>query len=269
MNNVFGKSFEFDSISSDTYNVVLCSFDTVDISKDTGINYDIQSGDITPNRPVANYYNKKYNKPLEFQVEICKPCGSVNYFTTEEQKHIVRWITSPVDYRKFTILDNESDGYHDGIEYFAICTEYQEKVINDKIIGLYFSFQCNAPYGYYTEQITTFDTSVNTEITIDNYSDELEVDYYPIIELTAGQTGKVTIKNVAYPDNVMELSVKNGQTLIIDNNTCDITDNIGLFSYDTDTNLKWISLVPGNNTLTITGNATGEIRCRYPRKVGI
>ena len=59
MNNVFGKSFEFDSISSDTYNVVLCSFDTVDISKDTGINYDIQSGDITPNRPVANYYNKK------------------------------------------------------------------------------------------------------------------------------------------------------------------------------------------------------------------
>ena len=267
MNNVFGKSFEFDSISSDTYNVVLCSFDTVDISKDTGINYDIQSGDITPNRPVANYYNKKYNKPMEFQVEICKPCGSVNYFTTEEQRQIIRWITSPVDYRKFTVVSN--NGYHDGIEYFAICTEYQEKVVNDKIIGLYFSFQCNAPYGYYTEQITTFDTSANTEITIDNYSDELEIEYYPVIELTAGQTGTVTITNSAYPDKVMELSVKNGQTLIIDNNACDITDNIGLFSYDTDTNLKWISLVNGNNTLIITGTATGKIKCRYPRKVGI
>ena len=67
----------------------------------------------------------------------------------------------------------------------------------------------------------------------------------------------------------MELSVKNGQTLIIDNNACDITDNLGLFSYGTDTNLKWISLVSGNNVLTITGNATGEIKCRYPRKVGI
>ena len=269
MNNVFGKSFEFDGISSSDFNAVLCSFDTVDVSKDTGIVYDIQSGDITPHRPVANYYNKKYNKPLEFQIEICKPCDGTGHFTKEEQKHIVRWITSPVDYRKFTILDNESDGYHDGIEYFAICTEYQEKVINEKIIGLYFSFQCNAPYAFYKEQVTTFDTAISTEISIDNYSDELEIDYYPIIELTAGETGTVTITNSAYPDTCMELSVKNGQVLTIDNNACDITDNFGLFSYDTDTNLKWVCLISGENTLTITGTATGKIKCRYPRKVGI
>lgn len=269
--NVFGKSFEFNGILSDRYDVVLCSFNTVDNNRSNGISYKISKGNITENRPSPNFYGKSYGNVLEFQIEICKNCGTNDFFTTEEQKDIIRWITSPYDYRKFKIIDNNEDYYHSGIEYFCICTDYNETVINDHIGGMLFKFECNAPYGFYEEQITEFaaTTSTPSSVIVNNLSDELEEDYYPIIELESQETGDVTIVNSIYPDEIMELKVLNGQTLVIDNMESDISDNINMFNYNTDTNLCWLRLAPGENIITITGNVTGYIKCLYPRKAGI
>ena len=40
--NVFGKYFEYDGVSSDIYNVILCSFEEVGNTRETGINYDFK-----------------------------------------------------------------------------------------------------------------------------------------------------------------------------------------------------------------------------------
>lgn len=268
--DVFAKQIEFDGVNlMDEYGVTLASFDTPDSKRETGISYEINTSDITPYRPVANYYNKRYREPLKFNITFIKMCRDTNYFSMDEQRKIVRIITSPTDYRLLRILDYDDNSYHYGIEYDCICTDYQEVSINNQIVGLTFSFQCNAPYGYYNEVSTSFNTSSSTTITIDNYSDEREALYYPKIELKSSGTGSVVIKNEQTPDNDMQLEMYNGQTLYIDCGACDITDNIDMFKYSTDTNLKWLSLLPGDNNITITGNVSGKITCRYPRKVGI
>ena len=268
--DVFAKQIEFDGVNlMDEYGVTLASFDIPDSKRETGISYEINSSDITPYRPVANYYNKRYREPLKFNITFIKMCRDTNYFSMDEQRKIVRIITSPTDYRILRILDYDDNSYHYGIEYDCICTDYQEVSINNQIVGLTFSFQCNAPYGYYNEVSTSFNTSSSTTITIDNYSDEREALYYPKIELKSSDTGSVVIKNEQTPDNDMQLEVYNGQTLYIDCDACDISDDIEMFKYSTDTNLKWLSLLPGKNKITITGNVSGKITCRYPRKVGI
>lgn len=267
--NVFGKLFEFDGVSSDKYGVMLCSFETSNNTKETAISYNLNIGDITPNRPVANYYNKQYKQPLEFKITLSKICNENKRFSIEEQRKIIRWITSPVNFRKFKICDYNGNMYHYAIEYYCICIDYQEVIINDNLVGMIFSFQCNAPYGFYKEDITKFISTTSTSIIINNYSDEREMVYYPKIEVTGISTGDITICNNAIPDKIMELSLHNGQTLCIDNELCDITDNTNQFKYSTDTNLVWIGLLPGKNEITITGSAQGQFVCRYPRKVGI
>lgn len=267
--NVFGKYFEFDGISSDDYNITLLSFEEVDNERETGILYDLNVGEITPLRPIPNFYNKKYSKPLQFKITIAKACDTNQIFTIDEQRKIIRWLTSPIDYRRFRIMDFDDDFYHCGIEYFCICTNYQETVVNNLLVGMTFTFQCNAPYGFYKEEIIPFNVSSSTSITIENYSDERESVYYPSIIITGTATGTIIIHNNRMPKNDMELHICKGQTLYIDTNLCDINDDLGKFKYSTDTNLKWIGLLPGKNILTISGAATGEIHCRYPRKVGI
>lgn len=269
--NVFGKAFEFDGVSSETYNIILCSMESSDHNRSSAISYSILSGDITPNRPRPNLYNKKYNGVLEFKIEVCKQCVANVRFTTEEQQKLVRWFTSPYDYRKFKITDFEDSDYHTGVEYFCMCTNYGETVINDNILGMFFEFQCNAPYAFLEEEITEFTStsSASATFTIDNKSDELEEDYYPIIELTGTASGKVTITNSSYHNEVMELSILDGQTLYIDNEESDISDDMDMFEYSTDTNLVWLRLAPGNNIITIAGDCTGSVKCMYPRKVGI
>lgn len=242
-----------------------------DHTRSSAISYNILSGDITPNRPLPNLYNKKYNGVLEFKIEICKACATSEHFTAAEQQSIVRWLTSPYDYRKFKINDFKNRDYHKEIDYYCICTSYGETVINDSIIGMFFKFQCNAPYAFLEEEITEFTatSSAPATFTINNKSDELEEDYYPIVELTGTATGRVSIKNSIYPNETMDLSVLNGQTLYIDNGESDISDNLNQFEYSTGTNLVWLRLAPGNNIITVTGSCTGQVKCMYPRKVGI
>lgn len=268
--DVFAKQIEFDGVNlTEQYGVTLASFDMPNDKRETGISYEINSGDISYYRPVANYYNKRYREPLKFNITFIKMCRDTNYFSMDEQRKIVRIITSPTDYRLLRILDYDDSSYHYGIEYDCICTDYQEVHINNQIVGLTFSFQCDAPYGYYNEVSTSFNTSSSTTITIDNYSDEREALYYPKIEITSNSTGTVTIKNEQIPGNDMQLKVYNGQTLYIDCEDHSISDDIDMFNFSTDINLKWLSLLPGENKITIMGNVSGKITCRYPRKIGI
>lgn len=264
--NVFGKSFEYNGKSSTDYNVQLCSFDSADTDRETAISFGLLTGDITPDRHIPNYYAKKYNDTLEFSISLLKGCEENRPFTIQEQKEIVRWLTSPKDHKLFTVLDFDGEDYHADIEYYCLCTQYSEVVVNG-IAGLSFTFKCNAPFGFYPQQITTF--SSPTTVSIENYSDELYEDYYPVIELKSNATGEVTFVNSVYPDETLTLKCVAGQTLIVDNQLGNITDDFKLFDYSTDTNLIWLKLAPGDNNITITGDAEGKIRCRYIRKVGI
>lgn len=267
--NVHGRNFTYDGKNSADYGVILCTFETRNSLKETNITYKINRSDFTPYKSVSNIYSKSYEDVLTFDVGICKCNGAK--FSPDERREIVAWMTSPNSPALFTITDfttsDFSDNYHEDIEYFCNAVAYQEFVPTEAVRGLLFSMECNTSYGFSPEEKTPF--SENSTIIIFNSSDELQQDYYPIIELTGTANGIVKIKNDQFPNDVMELSVMNNQTLLIDNQYGIITDESGKFDFSKDTNLTWLRLAPGMNKIQISGNAKGFFRCRYIRKVGI
>lgn len=265
--NVYGKSFTYSGRNSNDFGVVLCSFETSDTMRDTAIDYTVNKSELTPNRSIANYYNHKFSDVMQFSVGVCKCQGDP--FTEAERREIVGWLTSSKGYQLFHVQDFPGNDYHQNIDYFATCVGYKEFTPNGAINGMSFDFECNAPYGFSPEEVTNFDITTTGTVTINNTSDEWNEDYYPILELEGKSTGTVNITNNVYPDTIMELKIKNGQRLLIDNQDGDITDNVGIFDYSTDTNLKWLRLKHGENVITISGNVKGCIKCRYIRKVGI
>lgn len=265
--NVYGRTFTYNGTNSSAYDVVLCSFERPDNITETAIKYTINKSEITPNKHIVNMYNRKYDDVLKFEIGICKPDGKP--FERVLRQEIVGWITSPNIPALLHVDDFDEDDYHLNIDYFCLCTGYKEFNISGKINGLIFEMECNAPFGFSTEEITKFDINGSGDVFITNTSDEWEHVYYPVLELVGKSTGLVTIVNNLFPDDIMELKIKNGQSLFVNNQNGDIYDNIGLFDYENDTNLKWLRLKHGENVISITGDVKGCIKCRYIRKVAI
>ena len=242
---------------------VLCSFESSDTTRETGIKLVTNKSTLTPFRNKANLYSVQYEDVLKFSVSIIKCSGEK--ISDYEYRELVEWLTSPVTYCPLTVIDFPDVSYHSEVIYYAVCTGYNEFVVDD-IYGLTFDFECNAPYGFSPTQIYKF--SGGTPIKINNLTEEFSIDIYPIVTINCKSTETVTIRNDQYPDEVIELKVLNGQVLTIDNEHGLIIDSIDMFDFE-DTNLEWLHLAPGINTITVSGNVTGTIEFQCVRKRGI
>lgn len=244
---------------------VLCSFDTLDVMKETYIKQSINRSEITPYRSRVNLYNSIYQEPLQFTMDIIKCNGTE--FTNDEYSDMIQWLTASSIYIPLQVTDFEGVTYHKNMEYMAKSTGFDEFIIGNKIIGLRFYFECDAPYGYSLKQEITF--TGGESIIINNQTDELSSDIYPVIKIDCFATEEVQIVNQVYSDQILKLKVLEAQSLIIDNESGLIEDNLSMFDFSTDTNLVWIKLAPGINTIDVTGNVNGVIQYRYIRKRGI
>lgn len=263
---LFAKKFSFGNqeLSSE---YALVAFNDPGTTKETALQITTNKSSITPYRPQVSLYGVQYEDVMKFEVSIIR-CDH-DSFTTDEIDNFYAWILAPTIYQTFTITDYPDTNYHQRIIYYAICTGHDEFRIGTQIKGLKFYFECDAPYGYAPVETANFTSASTTTITINNTSDETQIDYYPIINLKSNSTGEVTIKTDRYPDEIMKLQVLQSQELTIDNESGTITDNMDMFSFEDDFNLTWIHLAPGENKISITGNVTGSFECTYIRKRGV
>ena len=146
--DVFGKYYTFNGISSSKYNVMLCSFESSYLDRETGLNYETNRTDITVNKPTVQVYNKKYSDVLQFDITLIR--NNQEEFSAAERREIVSWMTSPDFPTLFTITDCEDDDvkYHENIEYFCVCVGCSEKFVNG-VVGLVFTNRNNEFYQYY------------------------------------------------------------------------------------------------------------------------
>lgn len=261
---LLAKSFNFNGKElPEKY--ILASPDEADMQRESTISRTTSYGNLTSYRPIPHYYSSTYSEVLKFDVFLLKEDRKL--LSQSEMDDLILWLDAPNDHCLFTITDYEGVSFHKGLEYFALPIGYNEFGVDNMTYGLIFHFECNAPFPFTRDHTYPFD-SKNT-VTIDNTSHETSDDIYPTIELTSNFTGEVSIKNTVYPEEIVKLNVLEGQKLTIDNLSGDITDNLNLFDYSKDTNLNWLHLAPGKNSITFTGNVSGTIKCKYVRKVGI
>ena len=259
---LLAKSINFNGTElSKDYAIV--SYGAMATQRDNVINQSTLRGNITPYRDVSHFYGLNHTEPLQFDLSLMR--RDEKPLTNTERDTLIHWLCGPHDFCKLTVTDWSFSDYHKDIEYFVVCTGYSEFSHNTKIWGYTFHFEANAPYGFTPEY--TYELS-GGKVEIENLSID-DTPYYPTIELDCTKEETVKIENTAVPGTILTLHVYKGQHLTIDCDMGDITDNIEMFDYGEDSNLTWIYLVPGTNTINVTGSVTGTITCQYPRKVGI
>ena len=140
--------------------------------------------------------------------------------------------------------------------------------------GVQFSFQNNSPYPkkHYSN---SYSITGEETITIDCQSDELEEYIYPVITVTEPkETAIVKIQSETDNGKTMTIRAYDRMPMTFDCRYCIPSDAAGIISYS-DLGWKdvgdiyWPRLVPGKNTLHVTGDA--EITISYDvvyKKVG-
>lgn len=261
---LLAKSFTYDGVEL-PLQYMLGTTDGVDTNKESYISRKTNKGEITPDRVTPHYYSSTYEDVLSFDVLIIKKDGSI--LNSTEIDDLILWLDKSDNYHLLTVTDYDGITYHSELEYFAMSKGFNEFGVGNLIYGLTFHFECNAPYAYSKEFSYPFVGGVPIEI--DNTSHE-QRPVYPIVELQSNVTGEITIKNLSFlPNEVQMLKVLQVQALKINNELGIIEDNMDVFDYSTDTNLVWICLTRGKNSLLVSGDVTGIIKCRYPKKRGI
>ena len=189
---IFGQSFTYNGISSDDYGIILCAVTQPD-SMPMGLKREVIKGEITSNRPVANWYNAKYSDTLSFEITITKPEDRA--FSREEVRDINAWLTGP---RTPTLLFFEDEAF-DPINYYGIFTDVTDTYGNG-IIMLTYTFTADSPYGWSNERefkCTSSSASSTTKFEIINDTDEFTDFVYPLFEIKSTPGTKITIENTS------------------------------------------------------------------------
>lgn len=265
---VYGKSFSYNGHTSTEMGVIMVSFGS-ETSDFSNLGYNISKSSLNSHRSKVQSHSKSYSDVLTFTISLVK--SNYQKFTTEEKRNVISWLTSPKTYRELEIVDEGNDNYHENITYYSICTGWQDMRPSPRMhYGLTFTFECNSPYGYGDLKTQSFISTSSTTLSVVVENDNLEDVIYPSFEILPRATAQIKIKNntVAGSEN-FTVQANNNDRLYIDMERGIITDYAETFHYSNGSNLLWTTLVNGRNNIVITGNCTGTMTWREPRKVGI
>lgn len=249
--------------------LILASFDADDAI--LGHERENIIGEPTISRPIANEYGTQYDS-LEINHGLIK--RDLTPFTSDEQRIVERWLTSPKLSQNLQFIDCQGTlipGIYHGK---FLSTEWHPA--HGGWAGVQFKFQNNTAYPT-IHFSNSYQIRGSGQITVQCETDELEEYIYPtitIIEPT--ETANVTITSITDNSNSMTVNARHELPMIFDCQHCIPRDGTtsGIFTYEdlgwTDVgNIYWLRLLPGENRLSVTGNANITIEFDYPfKKVG-
>lgn len=104
----YGKSFVYNGVSSERYNLILGGFKTVDTTLNNART--IEKGSMNKYRHTVNTWGVNYDDVLKFSIMIMKdPCKYTSHddlrFTREDIRQISAWLCSPVSPRLYHMYD--------------------------------------------------------------------------------------------------------------------------------------------------------------------
>lgn len=270
----FGKSFTYNGMNTKVdFNMITAFTGNGDDTMNLGLTREIVKGETTKFRPSANHLGTKYSDVLSFPITLIKNnTDNQNdmIITREELRKITAWLSSPQLPQLLHFEDYNDTDEH--IDYFGLFTEITPFVSENKIYGVQLTFTASSQYGF--TEMKTFTCDPDSSVVIDNTSDEWEDCVYPVLQITPLETDTITISNET-DNNSLKIKVNKGNDLTIDCANLMITDKAGIvmlsdigISVDDLDSLYWFRLIHGKNTISITGQASANISCRFLRKVG-
>lgn len=272
---IFGKYFEFNGKSSESFGLTIVSFETID-SVPMGLERSVNIGEMNIFRQRPNHFGATYTAPLQFNVTVVKNpyTSEKKFFTRSEIGKINAWLTSPRFPKLFHMTEYNDDVEADEYVDYFVTVQNVESTFIQEVIGLKFTITCDSPFGYSEEKEEILSTS-GKKYSIFNETDDLESYIYPVIEVTPKDKNDITITNIT--DNSSSITFNPtgaNNTIYIDCQNLTIKNSIGTLIPLTDLNILdpqkiyWFKLLSGQNEISFSGNATIKIKYREYRKVG-
>ena len=262
---IYGSSFTYDNISSDTYNVMLCSFNKSGLDDvDMGLDIEILSDTVTSRHDKLEY-GMKYSSVLSFNMEIS--IRGSEYINKNQIRDITRWLSGR-NKSSWLVIQNEE---YDDVQYYCRVTSIKKKEYGGNVVGFLLTWTCSSPFAYTSEFNYGYD--INKEnYQLNFFNDSDEYDYlYPKVRIVVGEnTDTITIVNTSDSGRKFKITgLVEGEVIDIDNKNGIIKSNIQnkkmLPLFET---RKWLRFRDGENKLIINGMCKVDISFRFARKVG-
>lgn len=119
------KSFVFNGINSDSYNLEICWINDKPNISTNGLIRNVESGNVNHVRLKTNNYGITYDGNIEFTFYIIKKDESP--FTKQESISINNWLTDPLIPKLLYFNDDSIPSIH----YYAVCTEIEDTFVNE------------------------------------------------------------------------------------------------------------------------------------------
>lgn len=219
--------------------------------------------------PVPVYLGQKYTDKLKLQITLVKnPCIYNNmHFYEHECRSLLRIITGKKGYQWLKLINNEFD---DDLWYRAKVNNILYKRIDDNVVGIILSMECDSCFAWSKEHIITIRVNADKHFYIYNNTDDLQNYVYPIITVAPCLPGDISLINISDNNWNTEIrNIKESEKVTINCASQIISSNRPHDMLLNDFNLGWVRLVPDKNEYVCNVDATICIRFRVPRKVGV
>lgn len=134
-----------------------------------------------------------YEDPLEMDIYIAKDFCNANTkdITVAEMAALKKTLVRPTP-KVLTVSGNTA---YSNV-YWVGSFNVEEYVFGDRRVGAHLKFECDAPFGYYTDVTLTGNLSANGSTTYTSASNEIGY-VYPQLEITLKSSGNLELYNAA------------------------------------------------------------------------
>lgn len=286
MSFLTAKSFVFNGINSEDFNVIIAWIDSPEPNTAiNGLNREVKKSTANKIKSKVNVYGSNNTDVITFSFSIVRIDGTE--IAREESIRINQWLTSSPLPQLLRFNDNDSYMLH----YYAVCTQIKDVIVGGRLIGKDLIFETNSTFAFMKKFEKSFDVTETQIFYLNNTADTYDGIYYPVITVSTSSES-VIIENVTDRKSVTldmtNITTDDSGNKIIKINCQDMTlvdsndklvpiselgwdENYKSYVSSTNdymTNIYWFRLLNGMNEIKITGDCTFKIECEYPRKAG-
>lgn len=250
---------------------LMVASNNADSRSESFLSKDVIKGQVTSSRFIANHITALPSSVAEFPICIFKK--SEKEFTEDEEVALVSWLTSYKTPRELKI--NDCDG-NTILTYRGLFTDVSYIMGENQVYAIELTFTADSPYGWKETtslDVTVIDEDVTKTITLPPFMD---YNIKPKVTFSEGallenmsivrqSTDKYSEKQMKIKvGSIRPISFDCERYIILDSdNTPVIYEDIG---WDNISDISWMELTPGTNTLTFSGKGKYHIEYRIPVK---
>ena len=256
----YAQDFIYDDIPSAFYGITITSEGNGEISSVGAGNISLMTQSIF-RRPKPFFYGVQQTPVLVIPVSFKLP----NDMDAYQESAISKWLFGQQEYRKLRIVQPDMQT----IYYNCLIVDQQLQRVGNLIRGYTYNMVCDAPWAWEDSKVVSYTYPVDSyhieEIfTINNITDNMYYTY-PTIDFTTNTFGgSIYIRNLTDNagigwDRYFGLtSLSAGEVIHIDNDLEYMTSSTSTDTDDlkrlTNFNNTWVRLLPGENSLKVSGH---------------